>query len=99
LFSLDDEAFTPIEIQTRRSSAMIRRIAYFLLSLAAVVAVPYAALQLFGTGLAVGAIRGTSAEKIRGPELASEQWLWMAVLVVSIILAVLFFRAGVRAKR
>jgi hypothetical protein len=97
LFSLDDEAFTPIEIQTRRSSAMIRRIAYFLLSLAAVVAVP--ALQLFGTGLAVGAIRGTSAEKIRGPELASEQWLWMAVLVVSIILAVLFFRAGVRTKR
>ena len=78
---------------------MILRIAYFAFALASIAAVPYAALQLFRTGLEVGAIIGTSAEKVRGPELASEQRLWMAALVIGLILTVVFFRAGLRAKR
>jgi hypothetical protein len=75
------------------------RSVYFGVALVALATVPYSLWRLFGAALAVGAIRGTVFEQSRLPAFAAEQYIGIALLFVGIVLCILFFRAGLRAKR
>ena len=82
-----------------RCNSVSRTIVYGFLAVATLAFAGYSGIQVFGTGLAIGGLRGVVGRETQLHHYATLQWIWFVTGILSLVVCVLFVRVAVRASR